>query len=696
MKKIALMAILLLSAFPAEARIAVDSTYLRSLVSKGLNICLVYPDSAEAIGKEVLGIASQNKLPGLEAEALFLIGQSNIQKTDYDQAIESLKKALELFKEVDLYRGRVKTLFSLRQLSFQQGNLPLAVNYAEQAVEVLKEDETDPSRLAIGLKFLSDTYLTAQRLEDAQQVLSEAIEILEGTQDSIELANLLVKKANLDIAQSNPQNTTAIVDRAFRIYESTNDSRSKIEGLVSLAGLTFSLGYWERSRDLFQQVLQLQEESGYLFGYCRVLNNYAAVVKELEGPRNAIPIFEKALSCTQEFEDAYLASRIKRSLSDSYYRTGDFQTAYDYLDDYQVFQDSLQQKNYQEELSRLSAEYHAEKQALEIKSLELNNLKRTRERNFLIIGALLTLILLGYVFSISRIRKKAFKQVKKEKEQSDRLLKEKEELLGELKSAQTQMIESEKMASLGQLTAGIAHEINNPVNFVNGNAEALEIDFRELKPLLDQVERLEEGPDIRKGLESIFQQKRTLDMSFLLSEMVQLIGGIQRGSHRIKAIVDSLRLFSHQSEDLPGLADINQMLDLTLTILKRKLKDHHIEVEMQYGELPEVSCKGGRISQVFMNIIDNAIDAMSLGGRLIIQTFYHGKTIEVRIKDTGSGMTKEIISRLFDPFFTTKEVGKGTGLGLAISYGIIKEHRGEIQVESNIGEGTIFTITLPV
>lgn len=696
MKKIVLLYFLLFSVHLTEARMDLDSVYVKSLISEGLKICLFYPDSAQKIGEQVLELSKAADQPIWQAEAHFLIGQCNIQKTNYDAAIQSLTNALNLFGQANFYRGNVKTLFALRQLAFQQGNLPLAIRYAEQAVEILKSREPQRSRVAIGLRFLSDTYLSAQQFEAAGETLTEAIALLEGTQDSIELAKLLMRKAGLEGRHSQVELVLPLIDRASRIFEASNSDREKIEGLSNLAGLSYSLGYLERARSFFEEALDIQTESGMLSGHCRILNNYAAVVSELEGVGAAIALFEEALACAQQFEDLHQANTLKRTLSSSYYKTGNFQKAYDYLDAFQQMQDSLQQQEYQEQLSRLSAEYEAEKQASAIKSLEIDNFKRTRERNFLFVGGLIVLALLGYVFSLSWIRRNAYKKVKKEKEQTDQLLLEKEALLGQLKSAQAQIVDSEKMASLGQLTAGIAHEINNPVNFVNGNAKALEIDFKEIKPLLDYIDNLKAQGDDKKKMEAILHQKESVDMAFLLTEMEQLIGGIQRGSRRIKSIVDSLRLFSHQSEDRAGLAKVNEMLDLTLTILKGKLKEKQINVEVKYEDLPEVSCQAGRVSQVFMNIIDNAIDAMPSGGQLTVQTTRQTDQVCIRIGDTGPGIPPEILEKIFDPFFTTKEAGKGTGLGLAISYGIIKEHRGEIQVASEAGKGSVFTITLPI
>ncbi len=258
------------------------------------------------------------------------------------------------------------------------------------------------------------------------------------------------------------------------------------------------------------------------------------------------------------------------------------------------------------------------------------------------------------------------------------------------------MVESEKMASLGQLTSGIAHEINNPINFVNGNAEALKIDFQDLKPLLQKIEKLEHKKEREAALMNIIQQYKALDIPFVLVEIQELIQGIQRGSQRIKNIVDSLRIFSHQSEGAFNPADIHQIIDSALTILESKLKTKQIQVNKAYGDLTDIYCQEGRISQVMLNVLDNAIYAIEENGKIDIRSWTEGPYLFVSIKDNGIGMDEETLQRIFDPFFTSKEVGKGTGLGLSISYGIIKEHKGEIIVSSTLGQGTEFQLKLPV
>lgn len=260
--------------------------------------------------------------------------------------------------------------------------------------------------------------------------------------------------------------------------------------------------------------------------------------------------------------------------------------------------------------------------------------------------------------------------------------------LHELKEAQTQLVQSEKMASLGQLTAGVAHEINNPVNFVSAGIDSLQVDYEDILALLNRYRAGEPIGEIEK-----FEKEIAFDD--LLVEIEHLFGGIKDGAVRTREIVKSLQSFSRLDDDNLKRASINEGIEATLVILKSSLEDR-IEVVKAFGDLPEVECYPGQVNQVFMNILANAIQAIDGQGTIQISTESDGDHVVIKIKDSGKGILQEHMNKIFDPFFTTKDVGQGTGLGLSISYGIIAKHNGKILVESNPGEGTIFTIKLPV
>lgn len=272
----------------------------------------------------------------------------------------------------------------------------------------------------------------------------------------------------------------------------------------------------------------------------------------------------------------------------------------------------------------------------------------------------------------------------------------------ELKEAQSQLVESEKMASLGQLTAGIAHEINNPINFVTSNVKPLN---RDVLILLDAVEVLEgiasEGTSIAQKQQKIEEYKMEIDYDYLKMEIDQLLKGIGDGASRTAEIVKGLRIFSRLDENDLKKADINEGLDSTL-VIANNLLGNFVKLKKNYANLPLIECYPGKLNQVFLNIISNAIYAVKKkfdnreGGLLIISTSFDEHYVYIKMADNGTGMDEKTKKKLFEPFFTTKDVGEGTGLGLSIAFNTINKHNGQILVNSELGIGTEFIIKLPL
>ena len=269
------------------------------------------------------------------------------------------------------------------------------------------------------------------------------------------------------------------------------------------------------------------------------------------------------------------------------------------------------------------------------------------------------------------------------------------EAFEQLKQAQSKLVETEKMASLGLLTAGVAHEINNPVSFISGGINSLKENYDDLTNLLEQLLKLNPKKDAEKQLEDILTSVREADLENLIPEMEELINSINNGALRTAEIVKGLRNFSRLDENDRKVSDIRTGIDNTLVLLNNRNKDR-VEIIKEYGEIPELMCFPGQLNQVFLNILNNALDAIDGKGKIFINTWYENDVIHISIRDTGSGMDEETGSRIFEPFFTTKDVGEGTGLGLSISYNIIDSHQGRISVSSVKGEGTTFEIELPV
>jgi two-component system NtrC family sensor kinase len=275
----------------------------------------------------------------------------------------------------------------------------------------------------------------------------------------------------------------------------------------------------------------------------------------------------------------------------------------------------------------------------------------------------------------------------------------------ERKRIETQLLYSEKMASIGQLAAGVAHEINNPTGFVSSNLKTLSEYIQDLSDLTKEyrkmVEKLKQNPDadgsqpdVSEQVKRIATLEKEIDLDFVLKDIFELIEESIEGTERIKKIVLDLKDFAHPGEEKPNFADINQSMDSTVNVVWNELK-YKADVAKDYGDLPRVQCYPQLLNQVFMNLLVNAAQSIEEHGEIKIKTRANNGYVEIKISDTGSGIPKENLPRIFDPFFTTKEIGKGTGLGLNVAYNIVKKHQGEIDVKSDVGKGTTFIIRIP-
>jgi two-component system NtrC family sensor kinase len=264
----------------------------------------------------------------------------------------------------------------------------------------------------------------------------------------------------------------------------------------------------------------------------------------------------------------------------------------------------------------------------------------------------------------------------------------------EMEHLQAQVLHAEKMASLGQLAAGVAHELNNPAGFIYSNIELLKEYVDRLKSCLSDYDQLPLPPAAAARINAI---KKEINYDSMVSDLGSILSDCYSGAERIRDVVQNLRLFSRLDEAEVKRVDLNEGIESTVRLLSGYYKSGRISLIRDYGEIPQVNCYAAQLNQVWMNVLVNAAQAIGTGvGDVRITTRCEERTVVVSVSDNGPGISPEQLKKIFDPFFTTKPVGEGTGLGLSISHGIIERHGGMIEVESATGKGTTFNISLPI
>ncbi len=283
------------------------------------------------------------------------------------------------------------------------------------------------------------------------------------------------------------------------------------------------------------------------------------------------------------------------------------------------------------------------------------------------------------------------------KRAEEALLKAQAALNEKLSMALGQLVQSEKLASIGQLAAGVAHEINNPIGYIFSNFGTLEQYLASLFEMLAAYEAAEPSHAAPQTITNLKRLRERIELEFLKEDIPVLMRESKEGIVRVRKIVQDLKDFSHVDANPQWqLADLAQGIDSTLNVISNEIK-YKADVIKQYGELPPVECLAPEINQVVMNLVVNAAHAIGPErGSITIRTGTEGSNVWFEVADTGSGIPKDSLARIFDPFYTTKAVGKGTGLGLSLAYGIVQKHHGRIEVQTEVGSGTTFRVTLPI
>ena len=418
--------------------------------------------------------------------------------------------------------------------------------------------------------------------------------------------------------------------RVLDLARSSGSSDLIASALMNLGTAEMRLRRYDTALEHYSESGRLAESLGNIASLALTEGNVGVALRELGRFDESIERIRRMLALAEEIGKPPLLERAHGYLAETYERSGDFRGALEHL----------------REMHRIGNEWRSAETRRQVTEIETSRQVELARKEA----------------EIERLRHVELAEAHASLQSAHE----------ELKRAQAQLVHAEKMASLGQLTAGIAHEINNPVNFIRSSVGPLRRDVRQvLGSELDDVEREE-----------------------IAAEVESLLRGIEEGAERTAAIVRGLRTFSRLDEDDLKPTDLAKGISSTLALLAPRLTQ--VSVTTSLDGLPPVECRPGQINQAFMNILSNAIDACDGDGSISIEGTSDGGQISIVIADTGRGMTREQIAKIFEPFYTTKDVGAGTGLGLAITHTIVEQHGGTITVESEPGSGSRFTVTLPV
>jgi len=555
------------------------------------------------------------------------------------------------------------------------------------------------------INLLAAMSLESGEVTKALEYTIEKINIISDNRDSIDLVEAYLSASELCLKSHDLNGSLEHLRRAEKIIDKHHNYSLKAAVLYHFAShysrskeFNLTISYSLKALELFasQNIADTTLKRNI---YNTLVQAYISLSQYKEGHKINDHILLSSL------KDSIWLSQYYRTRANLFQQSNDHKNAMIHYRNYRNIEDDLNQKSYQKRLElkdkRIDVEKYEKQVANTIYLKELDSEKQDsasfkrksesaeRSRNLILglLGGSLIVLLLFY--RIYRIRKKGAERLK---EQKSKL----EVTLLKLKNTQQQLVQQERMASLGQLTAGIAHEINNPLNFLSGNTQALKMDLQDIRAYLDKVILLQEQAKDPKSLYDFMNKSGAKEVKLALTEIGELIEGIEKGSDRIKDIVKSLQIFTYQANSPKKMEDLKSLIHSAAVILKGKIKEKDIHLIMDIENLPRVRVHAGKLTQVFLNILDNAIAASSQGGQIEITHQKESENAILIFKDNGIGMNQKTAIKIFEPFFTTKEIGKGTGLGMSISYGIIKEHDGNILIESELSKGTVIQVILPI
>jgi two-component system, NtrC family, sensor kinase len=612
-------------------------------------------------------------------------------QSKYDSSIIFYEKEIAIF-ERNGKRGQLGRSYSNIAIGYQQkSNFPMALVYQQKSLDLYQEEKNEVG-LAYTYVNLANTYLNIGDMARAENAFLKSIDLAKKNQlNNVELY-AYTNISSLYIDEASWQKSFDFAIKAANLGEKMGDQGIQAASLAKASRALVNLGQSKKALETSRTAIVIADSSAQPFNISQANASMGFVLKSTKKWREAIPYYERAFESIKD-ADIYTPnmSLLYNELSACYEKTGSYSKALDLYKQYSVITDSIRSReNIQKATEQtMNNEFEKKEQTTKAQQAAKDEITRTRQMS-MVIGLVLSFIIIVGALYAYYSKQKANTVLHEQKDQI-------ENTLTQLKSTQTQLIHSEKMASLGELTAGIAHEIQNPLNFVNN--------FSEVSGELvgEMAEEIEEG-----NME---------DVKEIATDLKQNLEKINHHGQRASGIVKSMLEHSRTSDGTKELTDINKLADEYLRLsyhgLRAKDKSFNADFTTDFDpNLPKVNVVTQDISRVLLNLINNAFQALSsesLPDRqaglakgdskykplVTVSTRKLKDEIEIRVKDNGSGIPDDIKDKIFEPFFTTKPTGEGTGLGLSMSYDIVtKGHGGSIEVKSSPEEGTEFTILL--
>jgi signal transduction histidine kinase len=662
---------------------------LKSSVAKGKNIANVaILEDAKALSDSIF----MAKYTDLQGDILITIGRINQQLGKMGNAEIYYKQGISYGQ---MYNDSIWVASAFARLgnfyTLEERN-SLALEYHLKALNLREIHDLSRKSIADSYHNIANVYIQLNELSVAEDYLAKSLKLKNELKDTLQLGIITTLYADIYRHRGDYKKAEAyyLKDIPKRL------NQNNYEGLtISFLGLADNYKAWGKNDDAetyYLKALHAAESIKRQRNIGLILLKLGELYRSIGQVDRAKAVFKRAIdNCTQVDSRSYQLNAY-RNLYLMYKEDGNLPKAMEYLELLSAVQDTTAKEALEMKMEDMQAAFELSERENKITALDIENKKGKQLRNILILSICLLISSLAFVVFVYRGRNKALHQLTQEQAHTKSLLEEKEALLGNLQQTNLQLIHAEKMASIGVMTAGIAHELNNPVSAIHASVEALMMDFEDLKPLFDSLGQIEnDGTDLLT-IKNLIQ---TLDLKSLTDELQSLMATINNGTQRTSQIVQGLKTFARDSGDEYADYNITEGLETALTILQHKI-NHQITIKKHYQYEGSIVCQTSKINQVLLNILDNAVHAVEQGGQINIET----KTIEnecvITITDDGSGMDIDVQKKIFEPFFTTKEVGKGTGLGLSISYAIVKQHHGDITVHSQAGKGTSFVIKLPI